>query len=71
MTRTGQPYWNAMEQRPRAYTSIVCITESSEKFHGLCYCSRRGEIIDPITARTAEPVIGRLAGWRYDRGSHA
>lgn len=44
---------------------VTCLTETGEEFHGLCWSKARGEFIEPISNSSAEPVIGKITGWRY------
>lgn len=55
-----------MTRKPRAYESVIVLTEKGEEFHGLCWSSHRGAFIEPITNQAAEPVIGKITGWRYE-----
>ena len=57
--------WTSPTRKPRAYEVVTCITETGEEFHGLCWSKARGEFIEPISNRSAEPVIGKITGWRY------
>jgi len=59
--------WWPITRRPAAFRTLVCLTEREEEFSGLAYVPTRGGIIEPITNRLAEPVIGRIVGWRYER----
>ena len=52
---------------PDAHRTLVCLTEDEREYSGLAYVPMRGGIIEPITNRLAEPVIGRIVGWRYER----
>lgn len=58
--------WFPIRQRPAAYHRLVCLTEDKREYSGLAYVPTRGGIIEPITNRLAEPVIGRIVGWRYE-----
>ncbi len=57
--------WTSPHRKPRPYEVVTCLTEKGEEFHGLCWSKARGEFIEPITNRSAEPVIGKITGWRY------
>lgn len=57
--------WKNPTRKPRAYEPVTVLTEKGEEFHGLCWSKARAEFIEPISNRSAEPVIGRITGWRY------
>jgi hypothetical protein len=59
--------WWPITRRPAAFRTLICLTEREEEFSGLAYVPTRGGIIEPITNRLAEPVIGQIVGWRYER----
>lgn len=59
--------WWPIRQRPAPHRTLVCLTEDQKEFSGLSLVPSRGGIIEPITNRLAEPVIGRIIGWRYER----
>lgn len=59
--------WWPITRRPDAHCTLVCLTEEEREFAGLAYVPSRSGIIEPITNRLAEPVIGRIVGWRYER----
>jgi hypothetical protein len=58
--------WWPIRQRPAAHRRLVCLTEDQKEYSGLSMVPTRGGIIEPITNRLAEPVIGRIVGWRYE-----
>ena len=51
----------------RTTAGTLRLTEDEREYSGLAYVPMRGGIIEPITNRLAEPVIGRIIGWRYER----
>lgn len=57
--------WNNPTRKPRAYEKVTVLTEKGEEFHGLCWSKARSEFIEPISNSSAEPVIGKITGWRY------
>ena len=57
--------WNSMKRKPAAFTPITCIGADGREYAGLCFSTHRGTIIDPISNKDAEPVIGPMQGWRY------
>lgn len=57
--------WNKMSRKPAAFELITCLGADDVEYAGLCYSSHRKAIIDPITNKDAEPVIGPIKGWRY------
>lgn len=57
--------WTKPTRKPRAYEVVTVQTEKGEELHGLCWSRDRGEFIEPISNRSAEPVIGKITGWRY------
>lgn len=59
--------WWPITRRPAAHRTLVCLTEDEREYSGLAYVPMRGGIIEPITNHLAEPVIGRIVGWRYER----
>lgn len=59
------PDWTNPTRKPRPYEPVTVQTEKGEEFHGLCWSKARGEFIEPISNRSAAPVIGRITGWRY------
>ena len=58
--------WNPMSRKPAAFTPITCLGADGEEYAGLCLSTHRGEIIEPITNKAAEPVIGPMRGWKYE-----
>lgn len=58
--------WRPITRRPAAHRTLVCLTEDEREYSGLAYVPIRGGIIEPITNLLAEPVIGRIVGWRYE-----
>ena len=59
------PEWTSSGRKPRAYEGVTCPIESGQTFNGLYWSRAREEFIEPITGQSAEPVIGRITGWRY------
>jgi hypothetical protein len=57
--------WTNPTRKPRPYEPVTVQTEKGEEFHGLCWSKARAEFIEPISNRSAEPVIGKITGWRY------
>lgn len=57
--------WTSPTRKPRPYELVTVQTEKGEEFHGLCWSKARGEFIEPISNSSAEPVIGKITGWRY------
>jgi hypothetical protein len=57
--------WTNPTRKPRAYEVVTVRTETGKEFHGLCWSKARGEFIEPISNSSAEPVIGKISGWRY------
>jgi len=53
-------------KKPQAYRMIEaqCSMCPNETFK-LCYCSYRGEYIEPITGKSASPVVGNVMAWKY------
>lgn len=62
---SDKPEWFSVTRRPKAYVSIICLGADDIEYWGLCYSSHRRELIEPITNKEAEPVIGPIKGWRY------
>ena len=60
-----EPKWVSTSRLPRAYESVICKAEDGQEYHGMCWSRARGEFIEPISNRAAEPVIGKIVGWRY------
>lgn len=60
-----KPRWFPMTRRPKAYEPIICLGADDKEYRGLCYSAYWGRIIDPVTNRDAEPVIGPIKSWRY------
>lgn len=58
--------WYPASRRPAAFRSITVRNHRGEVFHGLHYSTHRGGIIEPISNRMAEPVIGEITDWRYE-----
>jgi hypothetical protein len=58
--------WNPMRRKPAAYKPITCVGADDVEYAGLCYSEHRGEIIEPISNKSAEQVIGPLKGWKYE-----
>jgi hypothetical protein len=58
--------WNPMSRKPAAFKPITCLGADGEEYAGLCFSTHRGEIIEPITNKAAEPVIGPMRGWKYE-----
>jgi hypothetical protein len=58
--------WNPMTRKPAAFRPITCLGADDVEYAGLCYSTHRGEIIEPITNKAAEPEIGPIRGWKYD-----
>lgn len=57
--------WTNPTRKPRPYEPVTVQTKKGEEFHGLCWSKARAEFIEPISNRSAEPVIGKITGWRY------
>lgn len=51
---------------PADYRPVTCVGADGREYGGLCYSPRRGEIIEPITNKAAEPVIGPIRSWYYE-----
>jgi hypothetical protein len=62
---TAMSEWTSPTRKPRAHEVVICRTEDGREFHGLCWSTSRAEFIEPISNRSAEAVIGKIAGWRY------
>lgn len=57
--------WIRNGRIPAAFRAIICLGADGREYPGLCYSPYRREIIEPITNKSAEPVIGPIQGWQY------
>lgn len=59
--------WHPMTRTPSVRKMITCLGADGKEYSDLCYSSHRGCIIEPVTNRDAEPVIGPMRGWKYQK----